>query len=154
MWNRIVKVGLAFSGFLCVSFFQIIWVRKSSYKSLISDKKSMRHEWIHLKQELESLVLGAVIITALAANGVLSWWWMFSVVLTYPIIYVVSWIIQILLPPYDSAYNDIPMEKEARYGSNHRDYIYLRWPFMWITFLFKRVDYKGNLIDKDGNIIE
>lgn len=154
MWNRVVKFGVVMSGFLCASFFQCIWVAKDKYERLVKNHKTMMHEWTHLKQELDMMVLYAALITILAATGVCSWWWMCGIVFSYLVQYGISWFLQVLLPPYDKAYKDIPMEKEARYSSAHPDYIYSRWPFMWIIFLFIRVNNDGYIVDKDGNVKE
>lgn len=82
----------------------------------------IRHEAIHTVQQYEILALSALV--ALVASNLYASWWYLLIVIAMPIaIYLLAWIIELVLPPYDSAYKDSPFEREAYL--NQHDPMYL-----------------------------
>lgn len=86
------------------------------------DDELINHEAIHTVQQYEILALSALV--ALVASNLYASWWYLLIVIAMPIaIYLLAWLIELVLPPYDSAYKDSPFEREA-YLSQH-DPMYL-----------------------------
>ena len=70
------------------------------------------HEAIHSEQQEEIVCASALVAIALC-NFCASWWYLL-IVLAMPIaLYVLAWLLELALPPYDSAYKDSPFEREA-----------------------------------------
>lgn len=86
------------------------------------DDELINHEAIHTVQQYEILALSALI--ALVASNLYASWWYLLIVVVMPIaIYLLAWFIELVLPPYDSAYKDSPFEREAYL--NQHDPMYL-----------------------------
>lgn len=47
------------------------------------------------------------------------------------LVYTFHWLKEILLPPYNTAYKDIPFEIEAKQNQNNLDYLKTRRRFAW-----------------------
>lgn len=86
------------------------------------DDELINHEAIHTVQQYEILALSALV--ALVASNLYASWWYLLIVIAMPIaIYLLAWLIELVLPPYDSAYKDSPFEREAYL--NQHDPMYL-----------------------------
>lgn len=86
------------------------------------DDELINHEAIHTVQQYEILALSALV--ALVASNLYASWWYLLIVVVMPIaIYLLAWVIEAILPPYDSAYKDSPFEREAYL--NQHDPMYL-----------------------------
>lgn len=86
------------------------------------DDELINHEAIHTVQQYEILALSALV--ALVASNLYASWWYLLIVIAMPIaIYLLAWFIELVLPPYDSAYKDSPFEREAYL--NQHDPMYL-----------------------------
>lgn len=86
------------------------------------DDELINHEAIHTVQQYEILALSALV--ALIASNLYASWWYLLIVIAMPIaIYLLAWLIELVLPPYDSAYKDSPFEREAYL--NQHDPMYL-----------------------------
>lgn len=95
------------------------------------------HEEIHGRQQIEMLIVGAVIALILFVWGC-GWWSM----LALPVFfywYVTEWFIRIFTGK--KAYRNISFEQEAFINERDMDYISMRKPFAWVRFLF-RTTYK------------
>lgn len=92
-------------------------------------------EKIHSKQWWEVFLLSffLLFVSFIAFN--ISAWWLLLSIITYPILYILSWIIQMILPPYSSAYNDICFEKEAKENKANLSYLKNRAPFSFIKYI-------------------
>jgi len=78
----------------------------------INRKKTINHEKIHWKQQLEMLII------------------------PFYIWYIVEWIIRIFTNPR-SAYKSLSFEKEANANENKPKYINRRKPFAWLKYIIK-----------------
>lgn len=92
----------------------------------ISDR-FRRHETIHVWQQTALFVLGLVACAlaslVLGLFGAITPWWVWTLPLTIPLlIYVLAWLVEVLLPPYNRAYYDSPFEREAFQNQEDPDY--------------------------------
>ena len=63
-----------------------------------------------------SLILGIV--------GAVTPWWVWTLPAAVPFaLYVLVWIVEILLPPYNRAYLDTCFEREAKINRDNHDYV-------------------------------
>ena len=101
-------------------------------------KASLNHERIHGRQQCETMLLTWFILGTVAIFGPGVWWYLAVgvTVLNWYLWYLISWLLQILLPPYDSAYLDICFEQEAYANQNDTNYLKTRRPFRWVKYLF------------------
>ena len=82
----------------------------------------IRHEATHTVQQYELLTASALL--ALFVSNIYASWWYLLITIAMPIaVYILAWLIELVLPPYDSAYKDSPFEREA-YANQH-DPMYL-----------------------------
>lgn len=82
----------------------------------------IRHEAIHTVQQYEILCASALV--ALIASNIYASWWYLLIAIAMPIaVYVLAWLVELVLPPYDTAYRDSPFEREAY--MNQDDPMYL-----------------------------
>ena len=99
---------------------------------------AVRHETWHVWQQCCLFVLGVVCAIASAATFALAgvsipWWvWVTPVVAPYAV-YAVCWFVELLLPPYDSAYRDVCFESEAQYHEYDENPQYC--PFSFLRFI-------------------
>jgi cytochrome c biogenesis protein ResB len=89
------------------------------------DDELINHEAIHTVQQYEILALSALV--ALVASNLYASWWYLLIVVVMPIaIYLLAWFIELVLPPYDSAYKDSPFEREAYLNQHNPMYLATR----------------------------
>jgi hypothetical protein len=86
-----------------------------------------KHESIHSWQQIALFVLGlsicAVISLVLGVFGILTPWWIWWAPILIPfVIYVASWLIEVVLPPYKRAYYDTCFEREAYLNEDNPNY--------------------------------
>jgi hypothetical protein len=99
-------------------------------------KELIRHEAIHTAQQYE--ILGVSAYTALFLSGLFwSWWYLLCVVAMPIFIYVLAWLIEVVLPPYSSAYVDSPFEREANQNERDPEYLAMRPAFAWVKYILK-----------------
>lgn len=109
---------LPFKSFVALTLFGYIWIReeyKEEFEEALSNNefwalKLLNHEAIHLAQEKELHY-------------------------TFWLLYFIEWIFRLIMPPYDSAYQDISFEIEASKHEADLDYIETRKKFSWLKYL-------------------
>lgn len=116
---KIVNKYIPFKGYMAMLTLFILWIREE-YKNK-TDLYTLNHETIHMYQQLEILI-PSITISLILCSTVLSWWWMTLSVLLPLLIYVIAWIVEIILPPYNSAYKNICFESEAIYNEGNLNY--------------------------------
>lgn len=117
---------IPFGCFTAINFFGVVFAKRN----LSASEKN--HEVIHTCQQVEWLMLYTVAMLAAIICGA-SWWWLCTVPLCYhAILYGILWICEWLLPPYDRAYRDIALEREAYDHQADAVYIKTRKPFAWV----------------------
>ena len=127
--NKILPV----KGFSAINLLGFVFTRLPADALPITTK---RHEAIHTAQQYEILALSALISLVLC-NIFASWWYLLACVIMPLAIYLLAWIVELLLPPYDSAYKDSLFEREAYANSGDPDYLVNRSPFAWISYFLK-----------------
>lgn len=99
-------------------------------------KELIRHEAIHSAQQYE--IFGVSAIIALTISCLSAQWWYLLLVVAMPILlYVLAWLIEVALPPYNSAYKDSPFEREAYLNQNNPEYLANRPLFVWFKYFLK-----------------
>lgn len=87
--------------------------------------EDINHEAIHTAQQYEVLTASALV--ALVVSNIYASWWYLLITIAMPIIvYVLAWLIELMLPPYDSAYKDSPFEREAYLNQHNPMYLATR----------------------------
>lgn len=96
----------------------------------------IRHEAIHTAQQYEIMTASALV--AMALSNLYASWWYLLIVIAMPIaIYLLAWIIELVLPPYDRAYHDSPFEREAYRNQYDPEYLAKRPLFAWVSHILK-----------------
>jgi hypothetical protein len=98
------------------------------------DDSLIRHEAIHTAQQYEIMTASALV--AMALSNLYASWWYLLIVIAMPIaIYLLAWVVELLLPPYDSAYKDSPFEREAYRNQYDPEYLAKRPLFAWVSHI-------------------
>lgn len=127
---------IPFKGFNWVTWLLWSFTRKPMAWSM--DETTRRHEGIHCAQQIELAVLFAAILLPLAISCSFAWWgWALTVVgilFAGWICYGISWLIEVIIPPYPGAYYYTCFETEAYNHEDDPDYLKRRIPFWgWIS---------------------
>lgn len=125
------------AGFSAMNILGVLFVRK---EAKINDE-TLRHEAIHTQQQYEIVGLSALIAIILSTHFATLWY--LAMAIAMPIaLYIVAWLIELLLPPFFSAYKDSPFEREAYANDNNPDYLVTRPPFAWVKYFMIRKRFK------------
>ena len=90
----------------------------------------LRHEAIHTRQQIELLVLSLILALPFAS------WWSIPIALVMPfILYILAWLVELVLPPYGTAYKDSPFEREAYANQYYPNYLDSRPWFAWVRYI-------------------
>lgn len=130
---KVIQNLIPFPGYLAMTTLFLIWVRKEYIKSY--DEYTHNHESIHAYQQTELLLASIILMAILIPIFGWSWLWMLSSIAIPFVIYIICWLIEILLPPYDQAYKNICFESEAIYNEGNLDYLHSRKPFAWLKYI-------------------
>lgn len=96
----------------------------------------LRHEAIHTRQQYEIMVASAILF--LWVVNTYSWWCYLLIIFAMPmVLYVLAWLIELVRPPYSSAYKDTPFEREAYANQHNPDYLDSRPWFAWVRHVRK-----------------
>jgi hypothetical protein len=127
--NKFIPV----KGFGAMNILGLLFVRED----YTPNATTYRHEAIHTQQQRELLVVAALL--SLAASNIWgSWWYLVGVVLFPLAVYVLAWVVELVLPPYETAYKDSPFEREAYANEHNPEYLVHRRPFTWVWYILKR----------------
>ena len=123
---------LPFKGYLCMT---LLWwlIIRTEYKDKITSTVE-RHESIHSYQQVVLFLFSLIVSIILSLTTNYSWWCLLLTPIIPLIAYVISWIIEIILPPYNRAYKDICFEGEARALENN-DYKKKLFPFSFLKYI-------------------
>lgn len=126
--NKYLPVG----NFGCMNILGFLFVREEVE---LTDT-IINHEAIHSVQQNEIMTTSALV--AVALSTFFASWWYLSITIAMPIIvYVLAWLIEFVLPPYDSAYKDSPFEREAYENEDACWYLANRTPFAWVRYILR-----------------
>jgi len=132
IYNSIIP----FKGNKAITILPFIFARNGA-KPLGSD--TVNHESIHLRQQVEMLVVSAAVIVILCLTADVSWWWMAAAPFCYFVMYITEYAIRfVAYGRAKDAYRNISTEQEA--FANEKDFGYLkgRMPFAWVKYLTKK----------------
>lgn len=134
IYNNIIP----FNGFQAITILPFVFARKS-YKPL--KDHVINHEGIHLRQQMEVLVVAAAVIASLILFFDLSWWLMCIVPFAYYALYCLEYIIRLFAYGRGhEAYKNISFEQEA--FMNERNFNYLiddeRRAFAWVKYIARK----------------
>lgn len=124
---------LPFKGYLCMT---ILWwlIIRTEYKYKITETVE-RHEAVHSYQQITLFITSLLVSIILSLTTNYSWWCLLLTPIIPLIAYVISWIIEIILPPYNRAYKDICFEGEARALESDPDYKKKLFPFSFVKYI-------------------
>ena len=124
---------LPFKGYLCMT---LLWwlIIRTEYKDKITSTVE-RHESIHSYQQVVLFLFSFIVSIILSLTTNYSWWCLSLTPIIPLIAYVISWIIEIILPPYDRAYKDICFEGEARSLESDKDFRKKLFPFSFLKYI-------------------
>lgn len=124
---------LPFKGYLCMT---ILWwlIIRTEYKDKITPTVE-RHESVHSYQQVVLFLFSLIVSIILSLTTNYSWWCLLLTPIIPLIAYVISWIIEIILPPYNRAYKDICFEGEARALESNAFYKKKLFPFSFLKYI-------------------
>lgn len=124
---------LPFKGYLCMT---LLWwlIIRTEYKDKITSTVE-RHESIHSYQQVVLFLFSLIVSIILSLTTNYFWWCLLLTPIIPLIAYVISWIIEIILPPYNRAYKDICFEGEARALESNEDYKKKLFPFSFLKYI-------------------
>lgn len=125
------------SGFSAMNILGILFVRSEAK----IDKETYRHEAIHTEQQYEIVGLSALVAIGVSTYHA-SWWWLLLCIAMPILMYIAAWVIELLLPPFGSAYKDSPFEREAYANDHDPDYLTTRPPFAWLKYFLIKNRFK------------
>lgn len=131
-----IKVYCKFLPFKGYLYMTILWwlIIRTEYKDKITETVE-RHEIIHSYQQITLFIVGLLVSIILSLTTNYSWWCLLLTPIIPLIAYVISWIIEIILPPYNRAYKDICFEGEARALESDPDYKKKLFPFSFLKYI-------------------
>ena len=114
----------------------LLWwlIIRTEYKDKITSIVE-RHESIHSYQQVVLFLFSLIVSIILSLTTNYSWWCLLLTPIIPLIAYVISWIIEIILPPYNRAYKDICFEGEARALESDEDYKKKLFPFSFLKYI-------------------
>lgn len=124
---------LPFKGYLCMT---ILWwlIIRTEYKDKITEIVE-RHETVHSYQQITLFIVGLLVSIILSLTTNYSWWGLLITPAIPLLAYIVSWIIEIILPLYNRAYKDICFEGEARSLESDKDFRKKLFPFSFLKYI-------------------
>jgi hypothetical protein len=123
---------IPFKGFSAMNILGVLFVRS---KAKINET-TIRHEAIHTRQQYEIMVASAILF--LWVVNTYSWLCYLLIIFAMPmVLYVLAWLVALVLPPYNSAYKDIPFEREAYANQHYPNYLDSRPWFAWVRYVRK-----------------
>lgn len=137
MYNRLIP----FKGFASLTLLWWMFRRSECGKP---STRSLRHETTHSKQSVEVLGLSVLVNLIVGLCCGYAWWgWVLAAVgsfFSFWLLYFVFWLIELVLPPWSSAYRDICFETEAYCYEDDVEYnTKYRLPFWgWVSCIFSK----------------
>lgn len=130
IYNKIIP----FKGYMAITIWPVIFARVRKLRG-----SALNHEKIHLRQQLEVVLVSAAIILFIVLWFELSWWWMLLTMAVYYIGYGIGFAIRYLLyRSADEAGRNISTEQEAYLNQYDETYLNRRKPFAWVRYIGKK----------------
>lgn len=129
IYNKIIPL----KGYTAITILPFIFTRVRNLKDY-----ELNHEKIHLRQQLEVLLLSVAVIGVLVLTTGLSPWWLLSSPAVYYTMYCLEWLLRLVARRNrDKAYKGIAVEQEAYCHQYDMGYLSGRKPFSWVPMLIK-----------------
>jgi hypothetical protein len=114
----------------------ILWwlIIRTEYKDKITETVE-RHETVHSYQQITLFITSLLVSIILSLTTSYSWLALLAIPIFPLLAYVISWIIEIILPPYNRAYKDICFEGEARTLESDKDFRKKMFPFSFVKYI-------------------
>lgn len=124
---------IPFQGFAVMNILGLLFVREEVEMTA----EALNHEAIHTRQQYEIMVASAILF--LWVVNTYSWWFYLLIIFAMPLVlYALAWLIELIRPPYDSAYKDSPFEREAYINQGNPNYLATRPWFAWVRYIRKK----------------
>lgn len=124
---------IPFKGYLCMTMLWWLVIREE-YRNRITPTVE-RHESVHSYQQVTLFIIALILAVIVGVFTPLPWWYAVITLLFPYLAYLLSWIIELILPPYNRAYKDICFEGEARALENDEDYKSKLFPFSFLKYI-------------------
>lgn len=136
--KKIFNSFIPFKGYTALTTIPFIFIRKDREKYF--DHRAERHEYTHVYQQIEVLLLSIIIACVAVMLGATAWLLIIPP-FTFYIIYLLEWLLKLPFCKFDrnKAYRSISTEQEAFGHELDCEYNGRRKPFAWIIFIFKIV---------------
>lgn len=130
IYNKIIP----FPGSKAITIWPFVFART---KRPLSDQ-DVNHETIHWWQQLEVIIVTALIIIPLTIFAHLSPWFLLLILSMYYILYLLDYLIRLCIyQDSHKAYRNIAAEQEAYNNQDDLDYPAVRTPFAELKYVFK-----------------
>lgn len=133
--KKVYNDFLPIQGFAMMAVYFWVFIRNDWGRT--PSGTQMNEERIHSAQQLEIFFTSFILIGALVLVGAISFWWLLLTPLIYFIVYVLFWLVEIILPPYQTAYKDTCFEREAKQNRSNLNYLDDRPLFNWVHYFKK-----------------
>lgn len=123
---------IPFKGFAALNILGVLFVREDAEMTA----EALNHEAIHTRQQYEIMVTSAILF--LWVVNTYSWLCYLLIIFAMPmVLYGLAWFIELVLPPYGTAYKDSPFEREAYANQYYPNYLDSRPMFAWVKYILK-----------------
>lgn len=134
--KKILNKFIPFKGYTALTFIPFIFIRKDREKYF--DHRAERHEYTHVFQQIEVLLLSIIIACVAVMLGATAWLLIIPP-FTFYIIYLLEWLLKLPFCRFNTkkAYYSISFEQEAYKHQEEYCYNDVRYNFAWIKYIFK-----------------
>lgn len=114
----------------------ILWwlIIRTEQKDKITETVE-RHETVHSYQQITLFITSLLVSIILSLTTSYSWWALLATPIFPLLAYIISWIIEIILPSYNRAYKDICFEGEARTLESDKDFRKKLFLFSFLKYI-------------------
>ena len=132
--NKVYNDHFPLKGFTALTIFPYVFVRIDRIWNFTA--KAERHETTHAIQQIECLVLGAIIAVVMLISGF--GWFSFIPVGLFFELYAIEWLLKLPFCKFNGkrAYLSISTEQEAYEHQDEFGYNNVRKHFVWIKYVF------------------
>jgi Ca2+/Na+ antiporter len=119
-------------GYIAISVWPFVFARKDAHDLTEVD---INHKSIHCRQQIEFMIISALVIGILVLAVHLSLWWFLLVPFIFYIWYGIEYFIRfVICGDNKKAYRGIAVEQEAYVNEDNLSYLKTRKWFAWIRY--------------------
>lgn len=130
---KIVSNIIPFEGFIALTIAPFIFVRKDEKEKF--DTVAENHESIHIEQQIEMGIVGAILFVILFF--VTMSWWSLLLIPVYFWWYIIEWALRSMFGT-GNAYRNISFEREAYANEKDFEYTCQRGMFAWLGYMKRK----------------